>query len=165
MYDLYYMSSTIETARLPSAIEDVVQPCNAHVGRLWAPIPVFFEAHALGTIVRVRHAVCTADHAPPAVRTKVALVADTNDRGWAHVGVTERAFSVTPLTQPADSYTGNLAAQEKIRMVPGLVARTTYLDMLRRQVSQWRSRTASRERNEGRRTHVPRDEICHPASQ
>jgi len=57
----------------------------------------------------------TADDASTLIRAVVAFVAHTDQRSWSDVRITDNAFAVAFLTQPADGNAWLLAAAKQVR--------------------------------------------------
>jgi len=102
----------------PSLIEQVCPTC-AQVHDLGAPITVFLQSRAFGTVIRVGDTRGAANNAPTAVGTKITFVTDADKCLRPNVRVADWAFSVALLAQAADSNTRLSPAHNQIGMVLG----------------------------------------------
>lgn len=99
----------------------VEQVCSrtSQVYNLGATIAILLQSRAFEAVERITDSLPTADGTLVLVVAEGALIADTDEGGWAHVGVTDGAFAVAFVTQAADGDSGLLAAHDEI----GVVAR------------------------------------------
>ena len=64
---------------------------------------IFLANCAFFAVVRVANAWTSAYHASSLIGAVIALITDTNQRAWPHVGIANNTFSVTLLAQPTNS--------------------------------------------------------------
>lgn len=106
---------------IPETFLLVEQVCSrtSQVYNLGATIAILLQPRAFKAVERITDSLAAADGTFVLVVAEGALIADTDEGGWAHVGVTDGAFAVAFVTQAADGDAGLLAAHDEI----GVVAR------------------------------------------
>ncbi len=110
-------SPLLESVLLPFI--EQVRLRATQVDDLGTSVPVLLLHGALLAVVGVGDAGAAADNAAPLVAPVVALVADTHQRAWAHVGVANDAATVALLTKATDGHAGLLAAEDQVGVVLG----------------------------------------------
>jgi hypothetical protein len=84
-----------------------------------AAVAIFFLDGALLTIVGIRNTLASANDTAALITSIVALVANTNERAWAHIAVANDAFAVAFYTQPSDCNARKFSAHDQIGMMLG----------------------------------------------
>ena len=96
-----------------------IRPRTPQVDNLRTPVPILFQTRTLKAVERIADPLATAHDAFVLIVPKRALVAYADESGRPHVGVTDRAFPVAFVTEPADCDAGLFAAHYKIGMMAG----------------------------------------------
>ena len=87
-----------------------IRPRTAQIDNLRTPISILLEPGALEAVKRVRDALAATDDAFVLIVAKGAFVADSHERGRAHVAVADGALAVAFVAQTAQGYAGLFAA-------------------------------------------------------
>lgn len=87
-------------------------PRTSQIDNLGTAIAVLLQTRTFEAVEGVTDTLATADDAFVLVVAEGALVADSHQRGWAHVGVADGAFAVAFVAETADGDAGLLAAHD-----------------------------------------------------
>lgn len=90
---------------------------GAQIDNLGASIPIFLLNGALLTIIGVRNARSSANHASSLIRAVIALIANPHERARSHVGIANHASPIALFAQPTDGHARLFAAKDQIRMM------------------------------------------------
>lgn len=94
-------------------------PRTSQIDNLGTTVTVLLQARAFEAVKGVTDSLTTADNTFVLVVAEGTFVTDSDQCGWAHVGVTHGAFAVAFVAEAADGDAGLLAAHDEI----GVMAR------------------------------------------
>lgn len=105
-------SSTISIRLIPEILllVEQIRSRTSQVDDFRTPIPILFESGALKTVERIAYALSATDDTFVLVVAKRALVADTDERGGADVGVADGTLAVAFVAEAADGDARRFAA-------------------------------------------------------
>jgi len=108
-------SSLFEAVFLP--LIEQISFCTAQVDNLRASISVFLLNCTLLAVICITDSRPTADNTTPLVGAIIAFIADTNQGAGSHIGITDYTFSITLLTETANSNARLFSTEDEIRVM------------------------------------------------
>ena len=107
-------SSCPEPSTLTLFLKKQIRPTTPQINNLRTPIPILLQPRTLKAIKRITYSLSSTNHAFVLVVPERAFGADTDERCWTHVGVTDRTLAVAFVAEATDGDARGFATHYEI---------------------------------------------------